>query len=470
MSIDGALEIRPQAGPQEQLLSCSADIAIFGGGAGGGKSFGLLLDALRHVNTPDAGAVFFRRTSVQITNEGGLWDEANKLYRPIGGIPRDRPNLDFRFSGGFSISFAHLQHDKNVYDFQGAQIPVIYFDELTHFTKKQFWYMQSRNRSVCGIKPYVRATCNPDKSSWVREFIDWWIGEDGLAIPERSGVIRWLCVYEDKYHWFDQKEEAEEKFPLIPPVSATFIPSKLSDNKILMKKDPGYMAKLMALSKVDRERLLGGNWNIMPSAGMFFKRHYFEEVDVLPRMQRIVRAWDRAATEWKDGDPGDPDWTVGFKLGQGHDGYFYVIDIERERYSPGKVDALIKNTARQDGIGVTIKGFQDPGSAGKSEIEAFIKMLSGFDVTSERISVDKVTAAKPASAQAEAGNIRVLSSCKNKEEFYSELENFPEGGHDDIVDAFSSAFNCLNASNVGSFTDDMANGESTTDIDDFDKW
>jgi len=65
------------------------------------------------------------------------------------------------------IKFSHLQFETTVYDWQGAQITLICFDELTHFTAHQFFYMVSRNRSTCGVRPYIRATCNPDADSWL---------------------------------------------------------------------------------------------------------------------------------------------------------------------------------------------------------------------------------------------------------------------------------------------------------------
>ena len=188
-------------------------------------------------------------------------------------------------------------------------------------------------------------------------------------------------------------------------------------------------------------------------------------------MMNIVRCWDRAATEWKPGDSGDPDYTVGVKMGQTYNGEFIILDIIRERYSPGKVDNLILNTARQDGISVKVKGFQDPGSAGVGEKDNFIKMLSGFSVTTEKIATDKETAAKPLSSQAENGNIKILSSCRNKDSFYSEMENFPDDVHDDIVDASSGAFNELNAGNVGQFTDKFNNDKVKKEIPTFkDTW
>jgi predicted phage terminase large subunit-like protein len=276
--------IGPQPGPQTQFLASPADIAVYGGAAGGGKSWALLMEPLRHVSNRDFGAVFFRRTTVQVRNEGGLWDESMKLYPLLGASPKEHV-LSWDFPGGASISFAHLEHDKTVLNWQGSQIPLICFDELTHFSEAQFWYMVSRNRSMCGVRPYIRATCNPDCDSWVASFIAWWIDpETGYPLPERAGVLRWFVRVNNTLFWADTPEElaehrvVSEGGELVPirPKSATFIPAKLSDNAELIRQDPGYLANLMALPVVERERLLGGNWKIRAVAGTFFKREWFK--------------------------------------------------------------------------------------------------------------------------------------------------------------------------------------------------
>lgn len=441
--------IRPQEGPQENFLASPADIAIYGGSAGGGKTWALLLEPLRHVGNGEFGATVFRRNTVQIRNEGGLWDESEKLYPQAGAEPSSHV-LKWDFASGAKIVFSHLEHDKTVLNYQGAQIPLMCFDELTHFSAKQFWYMLSRNRSMCGVRPYVRATCNPDADSWVAEFIAWWIDQDtGLAIPGRSGVLRWFVRVGDSIVWADSPDELTEYKMIgedgqevpIPPKSVTFIAAKLTDNKKLMAADPGYMANLMALARVDRERLLGGNWKIRPSAGLYFKRDWVEVVDAVPAGLRVVRGWDLAATP--ENGENDPDWTTGTKMGRTPDGSYYVLDHVYDRLSPNGVERLIKNTASRDGRRVQIRLPQDPGQAGKAQASSLVKMLAGFDARSNTVTGDKVTRFSPFSAQAEAGNVKVLRGAWN-ERWFSELENFPpENGHDDDADSTAEAFSGL---------------------------
>ena len=172
--VEGRWEIKPQPGKQEEFIKTRADIAVYGGGAGGGKTWALLLDPLRNVRNPAFAGVVFRRTYPQIKNEGGLWDESFSLYQLLGAKPKET-NVEWTFPSGATIRFAHMALERNKYDWQGSQIPFIAFDELTHFTESQFFYMLSRSRSMSGVNPYLRATCNPDAGSWVKKFLAPWV-------------------------------------------------------------------------------------------------------------------------------------------------------------------------------------------------------------------------------------------------------------------------------------------------------
>jgi predicted phage terminase large subunit-like protein len=436
--------IGPQPGPQAAFLASQADIAILGGAAGGGKSFGLLLEGARHTTNPQFQAVIFRRTLADAKKAGSLFDTSMLVYGRIGAVPR-LDNLTWRFPSGATVAIGHLEHETTVLDWQGAQIALIALDELTHFSRAQFFYMLSRNRSTSGVRPYVRATCNPSADSWVAEFIAWWIDQDtGYPIPERSGVIRWFARIADVLQWADSADELREKFPGCEPKSLTFIPAKLSDNAILMKADPGYRANLLALPLVERERLLGGNWKIRPAAGLYFRRGWCQVVDAIPVGTRFARGWDLAATPKTESN--DPDWTTGNKMGRVPDGRFIVAHHVRDRIGPGDVERLLLNTASADGKAVEIALPKDPAQAGKSQANHLVKLLAGYTVRVRAISGDKITRFGPFSAQAEAGNVLVLRGPWN-EEWFAALEAFPpseSGGHDDDADATAEAFNLLN--------------------------
>lgn len=439
--------LRPQAGPQTMFMSSSADVIIYGGAAGGGKTYALLMEALRHKDVKGFGSVIFRKNYTQITSEGGLWDASQKLFGKVpDAIPGKTPKLHWEFGGCSKLTFAHLGSEDDLLSWMGSEIAYIGFDELTHFTRHQFLYMLSRNRSTCGVRPYVRATCNPDSDSWVAEFICWWIDPDtGYPIPERSGQLRYMCVIEDVIYWANTPEELAEKFDVKVEEckSVTFIASKLTDNKILMENDPGYLANLKALTTLDMERLLKGNWKIKAAAGMFFKRTQIGEIlDSVPNdIVALCRAWDLAATDTKENDQAA--FTAGVLMGRRENGRFVVIDVINKQIKAGEVRTLIKMTAKIDtekyGY-LRIRLPQDPGQAGKEQALSYVSMLQGYDVVIMAESGSKETRAEPMAAQWQHGMFDIVAGEWN-EMYLNQLESFPESKFKDMVDAGSSAFN-----------------------------
>lgn len=447
------MEIRPQP-TQEQALSSLADILIFGGSAGGGKTWTLLIEALRHNGNPDFGAVIFRRTSPQITNEGGLWDESAKIYPYFRAVPKMNDH-SWTFPSGAVVSFAHLQHDKNVYDWQGSQICLIGFDELTHFSQQQFFYMLSRNRSLCGVKPYIRATTNPDADSWVREFIAYWIDKDtGFPIAERAGRLRYFVRINNEIYWDDSPNTLADRFPSVEPEfvkSVAFVPSTIYDNKALLTADPSYLANLMALPVVERERLLGGNWNVRLEAGKFFNRAWFDIVNAVPespdKKPIDVRFWDFAATEKKLSSD-DPDFTAGVLIR-----YlpairqFYVLDVVAVQSNPADTDKLFYQTltldaerAKRDRTRLRTRWEIEGGASGKRDSHRLTTSLAGYDAKGVRDTRDKFARARAFAIQAEAGNVKVIATGWT-ENFLNHLHGQPDLPHDDIMDATAGAFN-----------------------------
>lgn len=439
--------IGPQPGFQYKTLACPADILVNGGGAGPGKTFALLLESLRHHRNPQFTATIFRRTVPEITKQGGLWDESYKLF-PHLKADANQQSMKWEFPSGASVQFGAMQFEKDKYNYDGSQICLIGFDQLEHFTEGQFWYLWARNRSTCGVRPYIRATCNPvpaddPTGGWLHKLIQWWINpETGKIIPERDGQLRWFIRENEQLEWADSKDELIARFPHAKAeeiLSFTFIEGQLSENTILMELDPSYVAKLRALPKVDRERLLHHNWNARPTSGNVFNRAWFKLCAALPANLRYIRYTDKAGTQ--DGGA----YTAGVKIGRDDaTGLFYVAHVVRGQWSAMQRENVIKNQAALDGPDCEQWIEQEPGSGGKESAQNTVLNLAGFSVHVDRVTGDKASRAAPFSAQVEAGNVYVLLEDWT-DAYIDELHNFDPnaGGYKDQVDASSGAFNKL---------------------------
>lgn len=452
------VHLAPQPGKQTDFLSSSADIAIYGGTAGSGKTAGELLEAMRNVKVKNFTCVIFRRDKEQIRQAGGLWEESDHFFRKLkeddGGdvlTPVETRLVWKSKKYNSRIKFAGMELERDKYKFQGAQIPLIMFDELTHFTYTQFDYMMSRNRlgSCKGIKPYIRATCNPDPDSWVKKFIEWWIDpKTGFPIPERSGVLRWFIKQGNKFFWGDSKEEIIKKYPKARPLSLTFISAKIEDNKILLDNDPDYLAKLESLNYVEKMQLLHGNWKIKASAGLIFKKENWIKEYLPPRFSDIVsitRYWDRASTLPSNKNP-DPDFTSGTLMALLKDGSFWVLNEYSKRAGSLNIQKDIQRISKIDKEKYGDRYFicleQEPGASGDFEVKQTTSDLAGYYVKIFKANESKKTRAMPFASQLEAGNVHILVD-DFTDDFIEELNVFPDGVHDDKVDSASGAFKAL---------------------------
>jgi len=205
---------------------------------------------------------------------------------------------------------------------------------------------------------------------------------------------------------------------------------------------------------VERDKKIMGQYAVAgqfqqrpsPAEGGEFMPDMIEIVDAIPAgMVTWCRGWDLAATE------GAGDYTVGARLGKLGDGRFVVSAVVRKQYGTAKRDALIKATAGSDGMGLVKQSLpQDPGQAGKGQAAALCAMLAGHHVHTSLESGDKVVRARPFASQVNSGNVVMLRGGWN-ETFREELRLFPNGLHDDQVDASSRAFNELQGPPVGVF-------------------
>ena len=227
---------------QEQFINSEAFETLFGGAAGGGKSYGQLVDSLLYaLKYPKSKQIIFRRTFPDL--EKSLIRVSLELY-PREAADYNSSKHTWLFKNGSIIDFGYIDNEKDVYQYQSAEYDVIRFDELTHFTEYMYTYMISRCR---GANPYpkgMKSSTNPGGigHTWVKErFID--IGEP------------------NKVH--------ECKLETGVTTTRIFIPSLVTDNKFMLSYDPDYIRRLDALPEKERKALKYGDWDIYD--GMFFK-------------------------------------------------------------------------------------------------------------------------------------------------------------------------------------------------------
>lgn len=471
--------IAPQKGSQEVAFNSTADVIIYGGAAGSGKSHLLMMHPLPNMDDPNFHGIFFRRVTRQLLGAGGLWSESKKMYSPFRPKVKEQATQQI-FPAGGTLTFSHMEHEKNCEDHQGLQYTFVGFDELTHFTERQFTYLLSRLRSEAKRDSYCMASCNPDADSWVLNWIEWWLDDEGYPDPEKQGKLRYYLVIDDKPVFADTQEELMEAYPdqckiynpiddeytLVRPKSITFIGGTIFDNPILIKNNPSYLAELNSLPKVEKARLLHGNWYAREEGSSFFKREWLEEVDVVPPRSVCCRGWDKAGSV-----PSDtyryPDYTASIKMHKDPDGIVYIVGdfdpeakdkgsdvVGRFRRRAGDRDTLIKNQARLDGTDCTVVMAKDAGQAGQTEYFESAKKLSqeGFVVRPDPMANNKTKIVKftPFASAAQNGLVKIVpSTFPNKatlEAYLSELEKF-DGERstatkkDDWVDTTGTAFN-----------------------------
>jgi len=354
--------IGPQAGPQTHFLSSNADIAFGGGAAGSGKTYALLLEPLRFFHLDYINAAIFRRHREDLTLPGAVWTESQKVYSSLGFTP-NLTKLQYQFSKNSYLKFSGLQYESDVLKWQGSQLDFLGIDEVTHLTEFQFWYLVGRLRSVSGqIKPYCRATCNPEKC-WVWHLLEWWIDKaTGYPIAKRAGKLRWLLRLQDVNYWFNSEKEAfvyikEKKLSdKIRPLSVTFIPATINDNQILLKNDPSYYAKLSQLSEDEKQKLLYGRWFFAPK-GKLFKPDWFQHFVIDPTKIDVVLIVADTASSTKSAN----DYTV-FQVWVRSEGKIYLLKQIRGKFTASQqlilvVNLIIQTKAKYASIEKASTGF-----------------------------------------------------------------------------------------------------------------
>lgn len=304
------MEVSPK---QWQLLTSPADFVVFGGAAGGGKSWCVSVDMLRHCQgahaNPDFRGVLFRKTYPQLTQPGGLLDITRSIYTQFGAIFNETRS-EWRFPCGAKISLKTLQYEKDIEQYLGSQFDAIAIDEANSFTLKNIMFLWSRCRSKSGVRPVLRLTTNPDHDSFLYKMVFNWIDPDtGYPIPEKSGVISHFIIDNDQFLWFDEPQFDSEGNKT--STSMTFIPAKLDDNAHLLKSDPAYRQRLLSLPTQERERFLSGCWLASSKGDTEWPRECFlglyctPDQFPVPSGRNVVRMFAIDASKGKHEKSGD---------------------------------------------------------------------------------------------------------------------------------------------------------------------
>lgn len=252
---------------QEQFINSEAFETLFGGAAGGGKSYGQLVDALLYaLQYPKSKQLILRKTFPEL--------EKSLIRVSLEFYPREVATYNtskhiWNFKNGSIIEFAYCESENDVYKYQSAEYDVIRFDELTHFTETMYTYLISRCRGTNNYPKRIKSSTNPGGvgHSWVKErFID--LGEP------------------NKVH--------EVKLENGKTTTRIFIPSLVQDNLFMMEADPEYVDRLELLPEKEKQALLYGDWDIFD--GQFFSE-FNRNIHVctpfeIPKDWRIYRTRD----------------------------------------------------------------------------------------------------------------------------------------------------------------------------------
>ena len=272
------LVFSPNIGPQTDFLAAPEKEVLYGGAAGGGKSYAMLVDLLRYANNRNHRALLLRRTLAELTE---LIDQSKKMY--LHAFPKARfkeSTKTWEFPSGATALFSYVDKDDDVYRYQGQSFTWIGIDELGHYPSPYVWnYLRSRLRTAdSSIETYMRATANPGGSG------GWWIKKMFID-PNVPNEPFWASDIDTDKPLVYGPNHSRAGEPLF---HRRFIPARLTDNPYLMNTGE-YEAMLYSLPEVERRRLLEGDWDVAEGAAF---SEFNREVHVVDPFE-VPEGWAR---------------------------------------------------------------------------------------------------------------------------------------------------------------------------------
>lgn len=274
---------RPNAGPQEEFLAAPEREVLYGGAAGGGKSYAILADPMRYMVHPQFSGLILRHTTEELREL--IW-KSQELYPKIyPGIKWSERKMQWEAPNGARLWMSYLDRDEDVMRYQGLSFSYIAFDELTQWSSPFAWnYMRSRLRSTAPDLPvFMRGTTNPGGPGhqWVRKM---------FIVPSPPGKAFWATDIDSGKTLTYPEGHSKAGKPLF---KRRFIPAKLSDNPHLAQSGD-YEAMLLSLPEMQRKQLLEGDWDVADGAAFseFSRSKHVVEPFEVPHDWTRFRACD----------------------------------------------------------------------------------------------------------------------------------------------------------------------------------
>ena len=389
------------------------------------------MSALQYVDIPGYNSILIRDTNANMIKPEGLLDRAHEWLTNTDA-KWNGDAKQYSFPSGATLGVGYMDGPRDHFNYQGPAYQFIGLDEAVGIREHQAQYLFSRLRKLSpqGYTELLKILFPNISEKEIQFYLNLYNSiplrrRCGSNPPHRDQIKKGAWV---KARYID---------PLTRPKDVIFIPSTLKDNPFLNEAE--YRKSLSELDPITRKQLEDGDWDICAKGNMIDRAKF----NIIPEPQqnpvRRVRFWDMAATAVSDSSK-DPDWTVGIKMSRTTAGIIIVEHMVRFRKNPGDTEATILNTAKADGPTTSIRMEQEGGSSGKTVIDYYMrKIFQGWDFKAKPAQQNKLQRFTPFANQVDAGNIYVIAGAWNQD-FFDEMELFPDGEHDDIEDAASGAF------------------------------
>lgn len=474
----------PKSQKHYDFIWSDADITVFGGSAGSGKTWQGLCRFLRFINEPQYIGYVIRKTQASLKQ--GAFKTAIRLFTAWESkVKINRVDMTITFPSGAIVIFKGLDGTASIEYFQGQEISGALVDEATHIKYEEISWLMTRLRTNANVHPTVWFTCNPDPDHFIAEWVDPYlypkktkktidghlIDVGGRVDPDINGRKKWYYVIDGHWYWNDDRDKLIAEWqhlitdPNQKPMSFRFIGATFADNPVLVATQPAYINSLMNKPKVEKERLAYGNWYIREEGAGFWKQEWIKLIKTFPhpddphdKVDKRVRCWDLAYTVPHEANP-DPDYTASVLMFRTKHGYYVVEHVVRARKRVGELYKYIADVAKADyaTYGIITQYIPEDPAAGKVTYLFAKEFLRKRGIFVDKVNGNKLNSKlerfKNFASASENGAVMVIDTSHHKdpianwnEYYFTELEVFDgtrNTRHDDMVDATSDGFNVL---------------------------